>query len=184
MSEQTSTPGAKQPEETGETASHDDSFRDPIEETPGYNATETRVAILGHPIHAMSVAFPVALTLCTFGADCLYWYTGQPFLARAAIWAAGIGFFFGMMAGFTGLFELLLVRGIRVRAAAWTHSIIAVMLLSLLGANWGQRLSGYEAGVLPYGILMSALSVVLVMVTGWHGGKLVFDYRLGVSKGN
>lgn len=184
MSEKSSTPGANQPEEPAETVSPDNSFRDPIEEKPGYNATETRVAILGHPIHAMSVAFPVALTFCTFGADCLYWYTGQSFLARAAIWAAGTGFFFGMMAGFTGMFELLLVSGIRARAAAWTHSIIAVMLLSLLGANWGQRLSGYEAGVLPYGILMSALSVVLVVVTGWHGGKLVFDYRLGISKGN
>ncbi|WP_406827678.1 DUF2231 domain-containing protein [Microbulbifer sp. ARAS458-1] len=184
MSKHSPTPGVNQPEDATDEASPDDAFRDPIEEIPGYNATETRVAILGHPIHAMSVAFPVALTFCTFGADCLYWFTGESFLARAAIWAAGTGFFFGMMAGFTGLFELLLVRGIRARAAPWTHSIIAVMLLSLLGANWGQRLSGYEAGVLPYGILMSALSVVLVIVTGWHGGKLVFDYRLGVSKGS
>lgn len=184
MSEKTPTPGADQPDDGEETAMSTDSFRDPIAEKPGYHATETRVAILGHPIHAMSVAFPVALTFCTFGADCLYWYTGESFMARAAIWAAGTGFFFGMMAAFTGLFELLLVSGIRARAAAWTHSIIAVMLLSLLGANWGHRLSGYEAGVLPYGVLLSALSVVLVIVTGWHGGKLVFDYRLGISKGN
>jgi len=34
---------------------------------------------------------------------------------------------------------------------------------------------------LPYGILLSALCVGVVAVTGWHGGKLVFDYRLGVS---
>ncbi|WP_150121023.1 DUF2231 domain-containing protein, partial [Sulfitobacter sp. HI0076] len=41
-----------------------------------------------------------------------------------------------------------------------------------------------EAAVLPYGILLSGLGAVMVGFTGWHGGKLVFDYRLGTSKGN
>ena len=36
---------------------------DPIAASPGFSATESRVAVFGHPIHAMSVAFPVALTL-------------------------------------------------------------------------------------------------------------------------
>lgn len=156
---------------------------DPIAELPGFENTESRIAILGHPIHAMSVAFPVALTFCTFGADALYWWTGDAFWARAAMWAVGAGFLFGMLAGFSGTAELLLVPGIRARAAAWTHFIIAVTLLSLLGANWGYRLTGYETAVLPYGILLSAVCVAVVGFTGWHGGKLVFDYRLGTSKG-
>jgi uncharacterized membrane protein len=157
---------------------------DPIARTEGYEETESRIAILGHPIHAMSVAFPVALTFCLFGADVFYWWTGDPFWARAGLWAAGTGFFFGMLAGLSGTAELLLVPGIRARAPAWTHFIIAVTLLSLLGANWGQRMQGYEEAVLPYGLLLSALSVVVVSGTGWHGGKLVFDYRLGTSKGS
>ena len=159
-----------------------DALIDPIAATEGFSATESRVAVLGHPIHAMSVAFPVALTFCTFGADALYWWTGDAFWARAALWSAGTGFLFGMLAGFSGTAELLMVSGIRARAPAWTHFIIAVTLLALLGANWGHRLYGYEDAVLPYGILLSALCVGVVAVTGWHGGKLVFDYRLGVSK--
>ncbi len=155
---------------------------DPISEKPGFDETESRIAVLGHPVHAMSVAFPVALTFCTFGADALFWWTGDPFWARAALWAAGTGFLFGMFAGISGTAELLLVSGIRARAPAWTHFIIAVTLLALLGANWGHRLYGYEEAVLPYGFFLSALSVVMVAFTGWHGGKLVFDYRLGTSK--
>ncbi|NHK26403.1 DUF2231 domain-containing protein [Parvularcula flava] len=166
----------------GETETED--LTDPIKEIPGFDETESRIAVLGHPIHAMSVAFPVALTFCIFGADVLYWWTGDPFWARAAMWAAGTGFLFGMLAGFSGTAELLLVSGIRVRAAAWTHFIIAVTLISLLGANWGHRLYGYESAVLPYGILLSGLCVIVVAFTGWHGGKLVFDYRLGTSKSN
>ena len=76
----------------------------------------------------------------------------------------------------------LFVPGIRARAAAWTHAGIAVVLLSILGANWGYRLYGYEEAVLPYGILLSGFSVFMVGATGWHGGKLVFDYHLGTSE--
>ncbi len=157
---------------------------DPIAQTPGYDQTESFVGIWGHPLHAMSVAFPVALTFCNFGADVLYWWSGELFWARASIWAAGTAFLFGLAAGATGTAELLMVPGIRIRAAAWTHFVIAVLLLSLLGLNWGYRLQGYEAAVLPYGILMSGFNVLVVSVTGWHGGKLVFDYRLGTSKGS
>ncbi len=157
---------------------------DPIRSQPGFEQTESRVAILGHPIHAMSVAFPVALTFCTFGADALYWWTGDLFWARAAVWSAGTAFLFGLVAGASGTMELLMVPGIRVRAAAWTHFVLAVMLLAVLATNWGYRMTGYEAAVLPYGILLSGFSVLVVIVTGWHGGKLVFDYRLGTSKSN
>ncbi|HKK28846.1 MAG TPA: DUF2231 domain-containing protein [Alphaproteobacteria bacterium] len=162
----------------------DEKLIDPITERPGFDETESKISILGHPIHAMSVAFPIALTFCALGADVLYWWTGDAFWARAGIWAVGTGFLFGMLAAFSGTAELLFVSGIRARAAPWTHSIIAVTLLALLGVNWGHRLYAYEAAVLPYGLLLSGLSVVMVWLTGWHGGKLVFDYRLGTSKGN
>ncbi|MBS1301778.1 DUF2231 domain-containing protein [Loktanella sp. SALINAS62] len=160
-----------------------DDLTDPILEHSGYDTTESLVGIWGHPLHAMTVAFPVALAFCTFGADLFYWWSGELFWARAAIWAAGTAFLFGLAAGLTGTAELLLVPGIRIRAPAWTHFVIAVLLLSLLGTNWGYRLQGYQAAVLPYGILLSGFNVLVVMVTGWHGGKLVFDYRLGTSKG-
>lgn len=167
-----------------DTGNTDEKLIDPIQAHPDFHETESRIAVFGHPIHAMSVAFPIALTFCTFGADLGYWWTGDPFWARAALWAAGTGFLMGMLAGFSGTAELLLVPGIRARAPAWTHFIIAVTLLALLGANWGHRLYGYESAVLPYGILLSGLSVLMVALTGWHGGKLVFDYRLGISKGS
>lgn len=175
---------AKQPKrETDDTPGKgkEGRFEDPVAELPGFHQTSSTIAIAGHPLHAMSVAFPIALTFCTFGADLFYWWTGDGFWARAALWAAGMAFLIGVAAAFTGTLELLFVPGIRARAAAWTHAGIAVVLLSVLGANWGYRLGGYEDAVLPYGILMSAFAVVMVGATGWHGGRLVFDYHLGTS---
>lgn len=157
---------------------------DPIARRRGFSQTQSVVAVAGHPIHAMAVAFPIALTFCTFGADAFYWWTGDLFWARAGLWAAGMAFLIGLLAAVPGTAELLLVPGIRSRASPWTHAAIAVALLSVLGANWGYRLQGYEAAVLPYGILLSGLGVVMVGATGWHGGKLVFDYNLGTSNGS
>lgn len=160
-------------------------LRDPILENPAFDRTESKVALAGHPIHAVLVAFPIALTASTLGADLLYWWTGDAFWARAALWASGGGFLLGVLAGIAGTVELLWVPGIRARAASWTHFIIAVMLLSILGANWGYRLSGYEQAILPYGLLLSVFAFGFTGFTGWHGGKLVFEYQVGVaSRGN
>ncbi|WP_439533995.1 DUF2231 domain-containing protein [Polymorphobacter sp.] len=163
------------------TADIPEALVDPVEAHPDFHRTESKIAIAGHPIHAMFVAFPIALAFCAFGADSFYWLTGDAFWARASLWACGMAFLFGVLAGISGTVELLLVPGIRRRAASWSHFIFAVMLLSVLGANWGFRLGGYEQAVLPWGILVSALAVGATALTGWHGGKLVFDYQIGTS---
>ncbi|WP_334191861.1 DUF2231 domain-containing protein [Pararhodobacter sp.] len=152
-------------------------FRDPIQHHRVFHLTESRIAIAGHPIHAMMVGFPIALGFSTLGSDVLYWWSGDSFWVRVSLWASGASFLMGILAGLTGVAELLLVPGIRIRAASWTHAILALMLLALLGTNWGSRLSGQD--VLPWGLLMSVLAAGLVAMTGWHGGKLVFDYGLG-----
>ncbi|WP_376989034.1 DUF2231 domain-containing protein [Bosea sp. R86505] len=154
---------------------------DPLHAEKVFSDTETRVALAGHPIHAMLVAFPISLTMCTLGADVFYWWTGDVFWARVALWAIGAAFLIGLLAGVSGTVELLMVPGIRSRPPSWTHFVIAVALLTMLGANFGLRLGGYEEAVLPFGILLSALCAGFTGLTGWHGGKLVFDYRLGAG---
>jgi uncharacterized membrane protein len=154
---------------------------DPVDEHRALHATESRIALAGHPLHAMLVAFPIALTMSVLGADLLYWWTGDAFWARAAGWAAFGAFLLGVVAGVTGTVELLLVQGIRNRSASWTHFILAVMLLSLLGTNWAYRIGDYEGAVLPLGLILSAVAAGLTAATGWHGGKLVFDYQIGTK---
>lgn len=154
---------------------------DPIQEHESFDATDSKVAIAGHPIHAMLVAFPITLAVCTFGADALYWWTGDLFWPRVAFWAAGVGFVIGVLAGVVGTLELLIAPGIRIRSASWTHFILAMMLLSLLGANWLIRMEDAAAIVLPWGILVSAVAAGMTAITGWHGGKLVFDYQIGTQ---
>ncbi|WP_114966538.1 DUF2231 domain-containing protein [Alkalilacustris brevis] len=160
-----------------------DPLVDPIEENRALQDKESRIAIHGHPLHAMLVAFPIAMTMSVLGADLLYWWTGDEFWSRAAGWAAFGAFLMGVLAGITGTVELLIVPGIRNRSASWTHFILAVMLLSILGANWVLRIGDPAGAILPWGLTLSLVAAGLTAVTGWHGGKLVFDYQIGTSSG-
>jgi uncharacterized membrane protein len=137
------------------------------------------VAVAGHPIHAMAVHFPIALVMATLGCDVIYWWTADPFWVRAGLWASGFAFATGVGAGIVGTAELLLVPGIRVRVASWTHAVVAMVLIAIMGLNWGLRLSDPDA-VLPGGLLLSVLATVFTGLTGWHGGKLVFDHGVGL----
>lgn len=137
------------------------------------------VAIVGHPIHVMMVHFPIAFVIATLGVDMIYWWSGDVFWLRVGLWAAGATFWTGVAASVVGTAELLLVPGIRARAASWSHAVAAMTLVAIAGANWGLRLN-YPESVLPHGLALSALASAMAGFAGWHGGKLVFDHGIGI----
>lgn len=139
----------------------------------------SKVALVGHPLHAMLVHFPVAFVIGTLGVDLLYWWSGDDFWVRAGLWSAGIAFWTALLASIIGLAELLLVEGIRALESGWSHAVAAMTLLAIAGANWGERLFNPEL-VLPHGLILSLMSTIMVGFAGWHGGKLVFDHGVGV----
>ena len=141
--------------------------------------TSSAVAVAGHPLHAMTVHFPIALVIATLAADIMFWWTADTFWQRAGLWVAGGAFFSGVAAGLIGTAELLLVAGIRARVASWAHGIAAMGLIAVAGANWGGRVTDVIA-VLPHGLGLSVLATMLTGLAGWHGGKLIFDHGIGL----
>ena len=137
------------------------------------------VAVAGHPLHAMTVHFPIALVFVTLAIDLLYWWSGDDFWLRAGLWSSGGAFWMGVAAGIVGTIELLSVAGIRERVASWAHAIAAIMLIAIAGLNWGLRLTE-SLDVVPHGLLVSVLASVITGMAGWHGGKLIFDHGIGL----
>lgn len=142
--------------------------------------TGTVVAISRHPLHPMLVTFPIALLICGLASDGAYLWSADDFWARMSLWLLGVGTLMGSIAGTTGAIELLFVGGIRRRAAAWNHFVMGTMLLAVSFTNWFWRLPDSTAAILPLGMYLSSLGVVLVALTGWMGGKLVFEDEVGV----
>ena len=146
-----------------------------------YKPIISRMSIADHPIHPMLIHFPVAALIGLVGTDAAYVYTQDYFWARAGLWLLGIGVIGGTLSGLIGLLDLLLVKQIRRMITAWCHAILAVMMLSLASFNWQLRLNDPVGHIMPFGIYMSLLTAFLIFLTSILGGRLVYEFGVGVD---
>ncbi|MGE4241216.1 DUF2231 domain-containing protein [Ramlibacter sp.] len=143
---------------------------------------QSNAAIGGHPLHPMLIHFPVAALVALPAADAAFLWNGDPFWARAGLWLAGVGALGGWVASLAGLVDLLTVQAIRRKVTAWTHALLAVMLLSLGTLNWLLRLRlGAADSVMPLGFGLSILNLVLIALAAYLGGKLVYEQAVAVD---
>lgn len=133
----------------------------------------------------MMVHFPVAALIGLIGTDAAYVHGGDPFWARAGLWLAGVGALGGWVASLVGVVDLLSVARVRRMISAWTHALIAVMMLSLATLNWALRL-GAQPGELvwPWGMGLSLLTAGFIALAAWLGGQLVYEHTVGVNTGD
>lgn len=150
--------------------------------TKPLKGTRSFVAIAGHPLHPMMVAFPIAYVVGAFGSDLAFWYTEDPFWARVSMWIIGVGFLMGSLAAIAGMLDFMIVKEIRRHVTSWSHFLAGIMLLSLTAANWWLRAGDPEAGVMPWGIFLSGVSVLSLTFAGWLGGRLVFEHNIGTGE--
>jgi len=144
-------------------------------------ATRSAVALASHPLHAIAVNFPIAYLSGALATDLAFWWTADPFWARASLWLVGSGFFVGIIAAVFGTLEFMLVKEIRHFVSSWSHFLAGITLLAVGAANWWGRLDDPIAAILPWGVLLSAVTAAGVAWAGWLGGKLVFDHNIGTA---
>ncbi|MEH1910138.1 DUF2231 domain-containing protein [Nostoc sp.] len=138
------------------------------------------VAIAGHPLHPLSVIFPIAFLAAALGSDIGYWLTGDFFWARASLWLIGLGLAGGFLAAAIGLSDFLKIERVRKRSAGWVHLILNVSLLVLSLVNFLLRLGDAESRIVPWGLLLSLIVGTLVSASGWFGAELSYRHKIGV----
>jgi len=138
------------------------------------------VAIAGHPLHPLSVIFPIAFLAAALGSDFGYWLTRDFFWARASLWLIGLGLLGGVIAAIIGLSDFLQIERVRKRSAGWTHLILNVAILVLTTLNFILRLGNSESRILPLGLLLSVIVGTLTSVSGWFGAELSYRHKIGV----
>ncbi|MEH2267632.1 MAG: DUF2231 domain-containing protein [Nostoc sp.] len=138
------------------------------------------VAIAGHPLHPLSVIFPIAFLAAALGSDIGYWLTGDFFWARASLWLIGLGLAGGVLASVIGLSDFLKIERVRKRSAGWTHLILNVSILVLSLINFLLRLGDAESRIVPWGLLLSLIVGTLTSASGWFGAELSYRHKIGV----
>jgi uncharacterized membrane protein len=152
--------------------SNDSEYRD--------TGVPSTVAIAGHPLHPLSVIFPIAFLAAALGSDFGYWLTRDFFWARASLWLIGLGLAGGVIAAAIGLSDFLKIERVRKRSAGWAHLILNVSILVLSLVNFLLRVGNAEARILPWGLLISLIVGTLTSISGWFGAELSYRHKIGV----
>jgi uncharacterized membrane protein len=154
---------------------------------PADEGVRGAVAIAGRPVHAMLAPFPIAFLTAALVTDLAFWWITLPwyhgdetFFSEGSLWLVGAGLGTGLAATAVGLIDWLVDRRIRSVSGARAHLLLgaATMLLALM--NLLVRLDDPRGAILPWGVILSAVTVIVLAPTVWHGLGLVYRQGAGV----
>jgi uncharacterized membrane protein len=148
--------------------------------TAGANPAST-ARIATHPIHPMLVPFPIVCFVGTLFTDLAYWKTAEMMWADFSAWLLFAGLVMGVLAAIAGLIDFLSNRLVRALAPAWFHMVGNAIVLTLALFNAFVHSRDAWTSVVPTGLILSTLTVLVLLFTGWMGWTMVYCHRVGVA---
>lgn len=128
----------------------------------------------------MLVQFPITCFMLALLTDIAYWQTSNLMWLEFSAWLLLAGFAVGALAAALGLIGLIARPDIGDREFAWPQVVGAgVVLLLAFFNNLVHARDGWTA-VVPWGLTLSALTVLVILVTLWLGAGLVHGRAVGV----
>ncbi len=138
--------------------------------------------IAGHPIHPMLVPVPIVCFVGALITDITYFATANIIWADFSTWLITVGVIVGVLAAIAGLIDFLGNRLIRTQRPAWPHVLGNLLVLVLATFNMLIHSRDAWTSVVPTGLILSALVVLILPVTGWLGWSMVYRYGVGVAR--
>ena len=141
---------------------------------------KTPAAVAKHPIHPMVIPFPIALWIFSLASDLIYLFDfGGPVWKDIALYTMVGGIIGGLAAAVPGYLDYRsLTDPVAVRLAQM-HMVINVGLVLLFTVNAGLRIMNETGALVP--VLLSAVGVAALAVSGWLGGELVYVQGVAVQ---
>jgi uncharacterized membrane protein len=143
---------------------------------------ESRLKLLGHPIHPMLIVLPLGLFSVAVLFDVIYLVTGSDEFADVAYWNITVGIVGGLLAAVFGFLDWLAIpKKTRARRIGLWHGGGNFVIVLLFIGSWLMRLGdyAYAPNLVPF--LLGLVGVVLALVTAWLGGELVYRLRVAVD---
>ena len=142
----------------------------------------TPANIAGHPIHPMIVPIPIGLWVFSFACDLIYAFgSHNPVWKTVALYSMIGGLIGGLIAAIPGLVDLLsLPSGPKQTALA--HMGINLTIVALFAVNaWLRVRAGDAPDASNTPFWLSVVAIALLLVSGWLGGKLVYEGGVAVD---
>jgi uncharacterized membrane protein len=132
-----------------------------------------------HPLHPILVPIPIACFVAVLLTDLMYWKTAKMQWADFSAWLVTVGVIVGWLAGIVGLIDFLGNRAVRALPSAWLHFLGNVAVLILATCNMLVHSRDAWTSVVPAGLILSLVTVLILLFTGWTGWSMVYRYDVG-----
>ena len=141
---------------------------------PGGNV-ESRIKVLGHPLHPMLVVFPVGLLVTSACVDVFAFWRQMAALALAQL-NIGVGLPIGIIAMSVGWLDWLAIpEKTRAKRIGAIHGVSNMLAIVMFGIVWIMR-RGYSMTMLPtWLIVVEVAGLLTILFAGWLGG----DWSIG-----
>jgi uncharacterized membrane protein len=139
----------------------------------------TPASIAKHPIHPMLVPIPIGLWIFSLVCDLARVIGGsEPAWAVVAFYTMAGGLVGALLAAIPGLIDLLSLPA-RPRKTAVVHMAINLSVVALYAVNLWLRWRSPTNLDLP--LWLSLIGVGLLVISGWLGGKMVYELAVAVD---
>jgi uncharacterized membrane protein len=138
----------------------------------------------GHPFHPILVTIPIGAWVTSLVLDIGARASDQPAgLARAAYWAIGVGIVGALVAAIFGLMDVLTIpRDSKAFRVGLTHMAFNLTVVAAFVASFIWRSSrGVSLETSIGQIVLSAVALALLVVSGFLGGMLTYRYGVRVA---
>jgi uncharacterized membrane protein len=146
---------------------------------------KSKASIAGHPVHPILIPFPLGLWVTSFAADVLFYFVRHPTLLVISKFLLAAGCLGAIAAAIPGIIDWLAIKNGDVKKVANWHARLNIIALIVFAISLFLRLSSYSQFVgrkLTIPFLLSLLGVILIAISGWLGGELVFRYGVGQTR--
>ena len=140
----------------------------------------SRASVLKHPIHPMLVPFPIGLWIFSLVSDIIYglgW--GGPIWNDMAFYTMAGGIVGGLAAAVPGLVDYWSMSDPEPKKIAKMHMILNVTIVGIFIVNLWLRTTLAPGASLP--LILSLVGVILLGLSGWLGGELVYVHGVAVE---
>jgi len=138
-------------------------------------------SIRKHPIHPMLIVFPIGLWVFSLICDLIYHAGTQNIFWKGVAFYTMMGGIIGaLLAAVPGFIDYLSLRDRRTKKIATTHMVLNLVVVALFLFNLGIRYNASAENEL-FGVSLSVAGIVILGISGWLGGSLVFTHGVAVS---
>ena len=138
---------------------------------------------LGHPIHVMLIHFPTALLPMDLVLSYLFFRTGNESFGAAAFYCLLGGVALGLLAGVTGLIDLIGIKDRTAMAAALVHggiNLTAILVFTVFAYRGWKHFPAVELPSLAT-LVVKSLTVIFIFVGNYLGGRLIFKHHIAIE---